>query len=65
MTQFEEYQGKNQRLGYLIQLLTFFVTMNKSGANLDSAIYEKKIHDKIKQLANEEVKEQSVPLELA
>lgn len=56
MTQFEEYQGKNQRLGYLVQFLTYFAAMEKTGAGLENQIIFKKIQDRIKQLAEEELR---------
>jgi len=59
MTQEEEYKGKHQRLSYLVQLLTFFITMAKANeGGLEGEIVLKKLKDKIRELANEELKEE-------
>ena len=58
MTQFEEYQGKNQQLGYLIQLLTYFITMNKSASDIANDVRIQKLQGKIRGLADKELKEE-------
>lgn len=64
MTQYEEYQGKHQRLSYLVQLLTFFITMSKTNGDLTNDFMIKKLQEKIKTLADAELGNEPVKLEV-